>query len=95
MSKNISAKIFTNDKTVVEFFSRYGNVEESESEICLDWGEGESGIIQKIHLEGKEGYPTKAVYYFTMKDGPGFSADTLKREAKRNLYKRDFIAEYY
>ncbi len=90
-----TARIITNDKTVVDFFSRYGKMEESESEIFLDWGEGESGIFPKVDLTGKEGYPTKAVYYLTMRDGPGFSADTLMREAKRSLYKRDFSAEYF
>jgi len=60
----------------------------------LDWGGGEIGVYPKQHIVGKN-YPTKTVYYFTMKDGPGFSADTLKREAKRSLYKRDFSAEYY
>jgi hypothetical protein len=63
-----TARIITNDNTVVEFFSRYGKVEESESEICLDWSEGERGIFRKVDLEGKEGYPTKNVYYFTMKE---------------------------
>ncbi len=37
-----TAKIITNDKTVVDFFSRYGKVEESESEICLDWVKGKA-----------------------------------------------------
>lgn len=90
-----TAKIITNDKTVVDFFGRYGEVKESDSEIYLDWGEGESGIFPKVDLTGKEGYPTKAVYYLTMKDGPGFSTDTLKQEAKRSLYKHDFSAEYF